>query len=168
MLKALSNIISILNFNPSRTKQAKDVAVEHYSHTLDEIEALTTSAIKRGEHAQQGLQFTGEPNTGSVHSRDKQMMQRVMNSYHKSVETSKEERGPAHGTSLTTTMPVSVTLISMEFNPTRNIEFLNPKCPGFLERKKPGKPETRNVTITQNTHLVHLRFQSHQAMDQNF
>jgi len=26
--------------------------------------------IKQGEHAQQGLQFTREPNPGSVHSRD--------------------------------------------------------------------------------------------------
>ena len=69
-LKALSNIISILNFNPSRTERAKDAAVEHYACTLDEIEALATSAIKRGEHAQRGLHFTGEPNSGSVHSRD--------------------------------------------------------------------------------------------------
>ena len=69
-LKALSNIISILDFNPSRTERAKDAAVEHYARTLDEIEALATSAIKRGEHAQRGLQFTGEPNSGSVHSRD--------------------------------------------------------------------------------------------------
>ena len=72
-LKALCNIISILNFNPSRTKWAKNVAVEHYSHTLDEIEALATSVIKWGEHVQQGLQFTREPNTGSVHSTDKQI-----------------------------------------------------------------------------------------------
>ena len=50
-LKALSQIISILNFNPSRTEQAKDAAVEYYARTLNEIEALASSAAKRGEHA---------------------------------------------------------------------------------------------------------------------
>ena len=45
-LKALSNIISILDFNPSRTKRAKDTAVKYYSRTLDEIEALATSVIR--------------------------------------------------------------------------------------------------------------------------
>ena len=69
-LKALSNIVSILNFNPSRTEQAKDAAVKYYSCMLNEIEALATSAIRWGEHAQQGLQSTREPNSGSVHSRE--------------------------------------------------------------------------------------------------
>ena len=55
-LKALSNIISILNFNPSRTEEAKDAAVEYYAKTLDEVEAIDSSAVKRGRHAQIGLQ----------------------------------------------------------------------------------------------------------------
>jgi hypothetical protein len=55
-LKALSNIISILDFNPSRTERAKDAAVEYYAKTLDEVEALASSAIKRGHHAEIGLQ----------------------------------------------------------------------------------------------------------------
>ena len=55
-LKALSNIISILDFNPSRTEEAKDAAVQYYAKTLDEVEALASSAVKRGQHAQIGLQ----------------------------------------------------------------------------------------------------------------
>jgi len=55
-LKALSNIISILDFNPSRTEPAKDAAVEYYAKTLNEVEALASSAVKRGRHAQVGLQ----------------------------------------------------------------------------------------------------------------
>ena len=51
-LKALSNIISILDFNPSRAERTKDLAVKHYSWTLDEVEALTLTAIKQGQHAQ--------------------------------------------------------------------------------------------------------------------
>ena len=54
-LKALSQIISILDFNPSRTEEAKDAAVEYYSRTLGEVEALASSAIKRGEHTATGL-----------------------------------------------------------------------------------------------------------------
>jgi len=45
-LKALSNIISILNFNPSRTEPAKDAAVEYYVKTLNKVEALTSSVVK--------------------------------------------------------------------------------------------------------------------------
>ena len=71
-LKALSNIISILNFNPSRTECAKDAAVEHYSCTLNEIEALATSAAQRGEHAQRGLQCIGERDIGTTHLGDEQ------------------------------------------------------------------------------------------------
>ena len=51
-LKALSNIISILNFNLSRIECTKDATVEHYSCTLNEIEPLATSAAQQGEHAQ--------------------------------------------------------------------------------------------------------------------
>ena len=54
-LKALSHIISILNFNPSRTEEAKDAAVEYYSRTLNEVEALASAMTKRGEHAAIGL-----------------------------------------------------------------------------------------------------------------
>jgi hypothetical protein len=54
-LKALSQIISILDFNPARTEEAKDASVEHYSRTLDEIEALASSATRRGDHASIGL-----------------------------------------------------------------------------------------------------------------
>ena len=39
-LKARSQIISILDFNPSRTEEAKDAAVKYYARTLNEIEAL--------------------------------------------------------------------------------------------------------------------------------
>jgi len=45
-LKALSNIISILDFNPSRTEPAKDAAVEYYVKTLNKVEALTSSVLK--------------------------------------------------------------------------------------------------------------------------
>ncbi|KIJ91210.1 hypothetical protein K443DRAFT_14592 [Laccaria amethystina LaAM-08-1] len=54
-LKALSQMISILDFNPARTEEAKDASVEHYLRTLNEIEALTSAATKRGEHASIGL-----------------------------------------------------------------------------------------------------------------
>ena len=54
-LKALTQIIPILDFNPSRTEEAKDAAVEYYSKTLNEVEALASSATKRGEHATIGL-----------------------------------------------------------------------------------------------------------------
>ena len=50
-LKALSQIISILNFNPSRTEEAKDAAIEYYSRTLNEVEALASSVTRQGEHA---------------------------------------------------------------------------------------------------------------------
>jgi len=55
-LKALSNIISILDFNPSRTEPAKDAAVVYYAKTLNKVEALASSAVKRGRHSQVGLQ----------------------------------------------------------------------------------------------------------------
>ncbi|EDR05133.1 uncharacterized protein LACBIDRAFT_303490 [Laccaria bicolor S238N-H82] len=58
-LKALSNIISILDFDPSRTNRAKDAAVEFYAKTLDEYAALASSAVKRGKHAQVRLQPNG-------------------------------------------------------------------------------------------------------------
>ena len=45
-LKALSNIISILDFNLSRAERTKVLAVEHYSRTLDEVKALAITAIK--------------------------------------------------------------------------------------------------------------------------
>ena len=54
-LKALSKIISILDFNPSRTEEGKDAAVESYAKTLEEIESLASSATRRGEHAAAGL-----------------------------------------------------------------------------------------------------------------
>ena len=38
-LKALSQIISILNFDPSRTEQAKDAAAKYYAKTLNKVEA---------------------------------------------------------------------------------------------------------------------------------
>ena len=72
-LKALSNIITILDFDTSRTEKTKDVAVEYYSRTLDEIEALATSAVKRGEHVQRGLQPTrGVGSAGTTHLRNEQ------------------------------------------------------------------------------------------------
>jgi len=55
-LKVLSNIISILDFNPSRTEPAKDAAIEYYAKTLNKVEALASSVVKRGRHAQVGLQ----------------------------------------------------------------------------------------------------------------
>ena len=54
-LKALSTIISILDLNPSRTEGAKDAAVEYYAKTLDEIEALSSSAVRRGRIAESAL-----------------------------------------------------------------------------------------------------------------
>ena len=45
-LKALSQIISILDFNPSRTEEAKDAAIKYYSRTLNEVEALASSATR--------------------------------------------------------------------------------------------------------------------------
>ena len=47
-LKALSCIISILDLNPSRSERAKDAAVEYYAKTLDEVQALSSSAVRRG------------------------------------------------------------------------------------------------------------------------
>ena len=55
-LKALSQIISILDFNPSRTEEAKGAAVEYYARTLGEVKALTSSVTKWGEHAATRLQ----------------------------------------------------------------------------------------------------------------
>lgn len=55
-LKALSTIISILDLNPSSSEGAKDSAVEYYAKTLDEIQALSSSATWRGELAQHALQ----------------------------------------------------------------------------------------------------------------
>ena len=55
-LKALSTIISILDLNPSSSERAKDSAVEYYAKTLDEIQALSSSATRRGELAQHALQ----------------------------------------------------------------------------------------------------------------
>jgi len=55
-LKALSTIISILDLNPSRTEGAKDAAMEYYTKTLDEVQALSSSVIGRGH--QQNLIFT--------------------------------------------------------------------------------------------------------------
>jgi len=48
-LKALSKILSILNVNQSRTERSKNAAVEYYTKTLDEIQALSSSAAWRGE-----------------------------------------------------------------------------------------------------------------------
>ncbi|KIJ90179.1 hypothetical protein K443DRAFT_116981, partial [Laccaria amethystina LaAM-08-1] len=48
-LKALSTIISILDGNQSRTERAKDAAVEYYAKTLDEVQSLSSSAVRRGE-----------------------------------------------------------------------------------------------------------------------
>ena len=45
-LKAITQIILILDFNPSRTEEAKDAAVEYYSKTLNEVEALASSVTK--------------------------------------------------------------------------------------------------------------------------
>ena len=45
-LKTLSQIISILNFNPSRTEEAKDTAVKYYSRIVNEVKALTSAATK--------------------------------------------------------------------------------------------------------------------------
>jgi hypothetical protein len=54
-LKALSTIISILDLNPSRTEGAKDAAVECYAKTLDEIQALSSSAVRRSRIAERAL-----------------------------------------------------------------------------------------------------------------
>ena len=71
-LKALCNIITILDFDTSRSEKTKDAAVEYYSRTLNEIEALAASAIKRGEQAQRGLQLTGKSGIGATHLTDEQ------------------------------------------------------------------------------------------------
>jgi len=63
-LKALSSIISILNLNPSRTEQAKDAAVEYYAKTLNKVQALSSSAIRRGDIARDAL----EPRKRSANS----------------------------------------------------------------------------------------------------
>jgi len=55
-LKALSNTISILDFNLSRIEWAKDAAVEYYTKTRDEVEALASSAIRQWRHTEIGLQ----------------------------------------------------------------------------------------------------------------
>ena len=47
-LKVLSCIISILDLNPSRSEWVKDAAVEYYAKTLDEVQALSSSAVRRG------------------------------------------------------------------------------------------------------------------------
>ena len=52
-------IILILNINTSSSQRAKDSAVKYYGKTLDEIEALSSSASRRGELAQQALQQGG-------------------------------------------------------------------------------------------------------------
>ena len=54
--KALSTIILILDLNQSSSERAKDSAIKYYGKTLDEIQALSSSASRRGEIAQQGLQ----------------------------------------------------------------------------------------------------------------
>jgi len=59
-LKALSKIISILDINPLRTEWAKDAAVEYYAKTLDEIQTLSSSAIRRGEVARGALESGGD------------------------------------------------------------------------------------------------------------
>jgi len=63
-LKVLSSIISILDLNPSRTEWAKDTAVKYYAKTLDEVQALSSSAIWRGDIARDTL----EPRKRSANS----------------------------------------------------------------------------------------------------
>ncbi|EDR05616.1 uncharacterized protein LACBIDRAFT_302989 [Laccaria bicolor S238N-H82] len=53
-LKALSNIIGALNFDPSNTNRGKDAAIKFYAKTL-EYAALTSSVVKQGKHAAIGL-----------------------------------------------------------------------------------------------------------------
>lgn len=69
-LKALSTIIGILDSNTTKPEKTKDAAVESYSRTLNEVEALAASAIRRGQQVQQGLQPPGTPNTQTAHARD--------------------------------------------------------------------------------------------------
>ncbi|KIK02791.1 hypothetical protein K443DRAFT_5817 [Laccaria amethystina LaAM-08-1] len=94
-LKALSNIISILDFNPSRSEQAKDAAVEYYSRMLNEINALATSAFRWGEHAQRSLQHTGKPNVGSKHVRNEQRDADVNELLSQISNESKQSRRPS-------------------------------------------------------------------------
>ena len=69
-LKALSKIFTILDFSTSRPEKTKDAAAEYYSRTLNEIEALAATAIKRGEQAQRGIQPSERASHGSMHLRD--------------------------------------------------------------------------------------------------
>jgi len=50
-LKALSNIITILDFDTLRTEKTKDTAVKYYSHMINKIEVLAASVIKQEEQA---------------------------------------------------------------------------------------------------------------------
>ncbi|EDR00219.1 uncharacterized protein LACBIDRAFT_334345 [Laccaria bicolor S238N-H82] len=59
-LKALSCIISILDLNPSRSEEAKDAAVEYYAKTLNEVHALSSSAIRRGRITQSAFDPKGQ------------------------------------------------------------------------------------------------------------
>jgi len=66
-LKALSTIISILDLNPSRTEGAKDAAVEYYTKTLDKVQALSSSAVRRGGIIENALESKGR-NTNRTES----------------------------------------------------------------------------------------------------
>ncbi|EDQ98468.1 uncharacterized protein LACBIDRAFT_335936 [Laccaria bicolor S238N-H82] len=133
-LKALSNIIGALNFDPSKTNRAKDSAIEIYAKTLDEYAALSSSAIKRGNHAAVGL----DPKSVQPEQREPKNVdanRAIDELISQSVETATGRKG---GTPLQDLM-----MTTMETNPQiRNEEFSNPRCPGIIERKKPDVAET--------------------------
>ena len=98
-LKALSNIISILNFNPSRTEEAKDAAVQYYAKTLDEVEALASSVVKRGRHAEIGLQ----PNRSQLDKRHGSNVDKAIDDLVSQISResnkSKQDKSPGHSDS---------------------------------------------------------------------
>jgi len=61
--KALSNILAVLDSNTTKPEKTKDAAVKYYSCTLDEIEALAASAIRRG------LQPSTRPSPEAIHAK---------------------------------------------------------------------------------------------------
>ena len=66
--KALSNILAVLDSNTTKPEKTKDAPVKYYSRTLNEIEALAASAIRRGLRTQRGLQPSMRPSPEPIHA----------------------------------------------------------------------------------------------------
>jgi len=70
--KALLNILAVLDSNTTKPEKTKDAAVKYYLCTLNEIEALTASAIRRGQQTQWGLQPSTRPSPEAIHAKRQQ------------------------------------------------------------------------------------------------